>query len=105
MRDSFVARWQATYGDKYPFQAKDGSLLAGFIKNHPHLVERWDEMVDRYFADAFWAENRHPLTGLATNPVKFSGAALRTRTAVARADGNDDELRSWYDNKTTGGAL
>jgi len=73
MRDVFIGRWEERYEDKYIFQAKDGSCLAKMLRDAPHLVERWPDMVDRYLADSFWASKRHPMTGLVTRPVEFAG--------------------------------
>lgn len=90
MRDTFIVRWEERYNDKYIFQAKDGACLAKMLRDAPHLVERWPDMVDRYLADAFWATKRHPLTGLVTRPVEFAGDA----DAPVRQD-------KWSDSRKT----
>lgn len=92
MRDAFVARWEEFHGDKYPFEPKDATSLAAMIKKHPQLVERWYEMLDWYFADAFWGSKRHPLIGLCTNPVQFSGPANNLPAKVAASR---DAVRGW----------
>ena len=92
MRDSFVADWEYLHGDKYLFEPKDGVALAAMIKKHPHLVERWAEMCERYFVDQFWGGKRHPLIGLATNPLQFAGPAVNgipAKTQQSRAAARD----------------
>lgn len=90
MRDLFVKSWEERYQDKYIFQAKDGACLGKMLREAPHLVERWPDMVDRYLADSFWASKRHPLTGLATRPVEFAGEV----NAPVRQD-------KWTDSRKT----
>lgn len=90
MRDTFIVRWEERYEDKYIFQAKDAACLSRMLRDAPHLVERWPDMVERYLADAFWATKRHPLTGLTTRPVEFAGDA----DAPVRQD-------KWADSRRT----
>lgn len=93
MRDAFVAAWEEHYDDKYPFEVKDGTALAGMIRKHSHLVERWPEMIGWYFSDSFWGNKRHPLVGLATNPAQFSGSpsnGIPVKVAVSR-----ETTRNW----------
>jgi hypothetical protein len=93
MRDAFVAAWQEHHGDKYPFEVKDAAALAAMIKKHPHLVPRWHDMIGWYLADAFWGGKRHPLVGLCTNPVQFSGPpgdGVPAKVAASR-----ETTRSW----------
>lgn len=71
----FVEQWEARYQDKYLFEPAEGAQVANLIKKHPHLVERWPAMVERYLASAFWASKRHPLMILVTRPVEFAGDA------------------------------
>ncbi len=75
LREAFCARWLLIYGEAYPFEPKDGSALANMIKRHPSFVERWDEILDRFFPSVFWAGKRHPLHGLANNAREFAGPA------------------------------
>lgn len=70
---AFVDQWQLMYRDKYPVVPKDAAQLKTLINQHPELVSRWPEMVSRYLEDAWWGDKRHPLWGLATNPVGFAG--------------------------------
>lgn len=87
MRDAFVEAWRVCHRDAYLFETKDATNLAAMIKRHPGTVERWPEMLERYFASDFWGKKRHPLWGLATNPNEFAGEpanGLPAKVAASR---------------------
>lgn len=100
-RDVFVARWEAGYGEKYPFAPKDGVQLGALLKQNPQVVEGWRATVDRYLEDIWWGQNgRHGLAALCTNIVKFSGPAPKNATKADRAIQGG---LAWLDGKESAG--
>lgn len=90
----FDRQWREMYGEGYSFAGKDMSNLKRFITEQPHLVERWPEMVSRYLGDGWWGDQRHPLWGLATTFIKFSGEKVVTGN-TGRTAGNISTLSGW----------
>ena len=100
----FCGRWQAKYGEKYPFTPKDASAVAWMLKQAGGDAAKLAAIFDRYFADAdpFYAADRHTLgmlrakfaRWLPDRPVETSRdarqrAAADERTQYRHVEGRD----------------